>query len=539
MYKTKSDMVKTKTKSSFAFGIALAMLLAGAFFVRWWHIDTIPAGLYPDEAMNGVDAVHALETHSLQWFYPNNNGREGLFINLQALSIHFFGANIPALKLWSTLFGTLAVWGVYLVAWEFWRKRSVALIAAFFLAVSYWGINFSRIGFRAIMMPAILTLSFYFLLRGVRTKRFLDFAISGLIFGLGFHTYIAFRIAPLILIIFAIGLFFSMREFLIRFWKQGIVFAIGAIISFAPIGYTFLTHPEYLESRSASISIFSPEVNHGHFFLTFGKTLTLSLAKYNFYGDQNWRHNYPPYPVLDAVTGTLFLTGFLFLIGRVILLAKKRFREKSYNKEFAISLFLLSWFFVMLVPEFLTEEGLPHALRSIGTQPAVFLIAAIPFLWIGEWIKRVGPGTRVAILSSTAALLIIVAGWNLGKYFVFFAGNPSARGAFNENFSNMAAYANTLPEYQNAYILPNAGGVMIDNGLPITAQPILFLTHDARHPTFITPDTAIVAPAVIIQQDWNDAVAQKVQTAFPDASTETINLHPGTGSEFRVIKIPR
>lgn len=533
-------MVKThRSFSAQHFGAMLVILLMGAFFVRWWHIDTLPAGLYPDEAMNGVDAVYALETHSFQWFYPNNNGREGLFINLQALAIHFFGANIPALKLWSAIFGTLAVLGVYLVAWEFWRKRSVALIAAFFLAVSYWGINFSRIGFRAIMVPAILTFSFYFLLRGVRTKRFLDFALAGFIFGLGFHTYIAFRIAPLILVVLAVGLFFSMREFLKRFWKHAAIFTASAILSIAPIAYTFLTHPEYLESRSASISIFSPDVNHGHFFLTFGKTLALSLGKYTFYGDQNWRHNYPPYPVLDVVTGTLFMAGLLFLIGRVVLLAKKRFREDSYNKEFALSLFLLSWFFVMLVPEFLTEEGLPHALRSIGTQPVVFLIAAIPFLWIGEWIRRVGPGMRVALFASTGALLIIVAGWNLGKYFLFFAGNPHARSAFNENFTNMASYANTLPEYQNAYILPNGGGTMIDNNLPITAQPILFLTHDTtRRPTFITPNTTIVPPAIVIPAVWDDAIATKVESAFPNASVETINLHPGTGSEFKVIQIP-
>lgn len=533
-------MVKThKDFSAQHFTIMLVTLLIGAFIIRWWHIDTLPAGLYPDEAMNGVDAVHALETHSFQWFYPNNNGREGLFINLQALAIHFFGANIPALKLWSAIFGTLAVLGVSLIAWELWRKRSVALVAAFLLTVSYWGINFSRIGFRAIMMPAILTFSFYFLLRGVRTKRFLDFALSGFIFGLGFHTYIAFRIAPLILIVLAVGLSFSMREFLMRFWKHAAIFTVSATLSLAPMVYTFLTHPEYLESRSASISIFSPDVNHGHFLLTLGKTLTLSLAKYNFYGDQNWRHNYPPYPVLDVITGTLFLTGLLFLTGRTILLARKRFRENDYNKEFAISLFLLSWFFVMLTPEFLTEEGLPHALRSIGTQPVIFLIATIPFLWIGEWTKRVGPGTRVAIFSGTAMLLLIIAGWNLGKYFFFFAGNPNAHSAFNENFTNMAAYANTLPEYRNAYILPNGGGVMIDNELPITAQPILFLTHDTtRHPTFITLDTTITAPAIIIPQEWDDAIATKVQSVFPNTSIETINLHPGTGSEFKVIQIP-
>ncbi|MFZ2299507.1 MAG: hypothetical protein WAW00_00015, partial [Candidatus Moraniibacteriota bacterium] len=56
--------------------IVIAILIL-AFAVRIYRIDSIPAGLYPDEAANGVDALHALETKQFELFYPAHFGREG------------------------------------------------------------------------------------------------------------------------------------------------------------------------------------------------------------------------------------------------------------------------------------------------------------------------------------------------------------------------------------------------------------------------------------------------------------------------------
>lgn len=516
----------------------LVVLLATAFFLRFWDIENIPAGLYPDEAMNGVDALRANETGDYRLFYPNNNGREGLFINLQAFAILFFGANIAALKLFSALFGTLTVLGIYLLAKELWHKRGVALFAAFLVTFSYWAINFSRIGFRAIMVPFLLSFSFYFFFRGLRTKSLIPFLVSGLVFGLGFHTYIAFRVAPLILILAALGGIVSYRNFLAQYWKHALVFIFGMMVTTAPIVFEFATHPEYLSSRSASISIFSPEVNRGNLPLTFAKTLGLSFIKYTFVGDMNWRHNYPPYPLLDFLTGTLFITGFVFLVIRCFLLAKRRFRDIDRNRDLLVALFLLGGFVTMLIPEFLTEEGLPHALRAIGTIPFVFLIAAMPLLWFGEWITRQQPGMKLGALLLVGTTLMIIPLWNTGKYFLLFAENRDARGAFNADFTAMARYINALPNGTHAYVLPNAGGTMIDNHLPITAQPIVFLTHDSgKTPAFLTPETEIQTPAIILPQKWDADVAQKVQNAFPKSRIETVPFGKNKKESFRIIVI--
>ena len=195
------------------FLVALIVVLA-AFF-RLWDLKNIPPGLYPDEAMNGNNALYALESRDFSSFYPQNNGREGLFINIQALSIKTFGNEPWALRLVSSFFGIFTVLGMFFLGRElfcgFWGKgrkisgfepeEIIGLGAAFFMAVSFWHINFSRIGFRAIMAPFFIVWALYFLLVSFRQQingkiRILASAAGGFFLGLGAHSYIAYRLAP-------------------------------------------------------------------------------------------------------------------------------------------------------------------------------------------------------------------------------------------------------------------------------------------------------------------------------------------------------
>jgi hypothetical protein len=41
----------------------LSGILIIAIFLRFYHFNTIPPGLYPDEAMDGNNAVEAAETN--------------------------------------------------------------------------------------------------------------------------------------------------------------------------------------------------------------------------------------------------------------------------------------------------------------------------------------------------------------------------------------------------------------------------------------------------------------------------------------------
>ncbi|MFZ1654905.1 MAG: glycosyltransferase family 39 protein [Candidatus Moraniibacteriota bacterium] len=518
----------------------LFAILVLALFVRVYHLDSLPAGLYPDEATNGTDALLANETGNYRLLYTNNYGREGLFINLQALAVKYFGNTVPVLKFWSVVFGTLAVFGIFLLARELFARRLYALIAAFLLATSYWAINFSRIGFRAIMVTFLLTFSFYFFFRGLRTNRLRDFLVAGLFLGTGLHTYVAFRLAPLILIALLPALLLTYERFLARYWKHGLTFLLGAFITAAPMFYDFYIHPDHFSSRTGAVSIFSPDINKGDFWGTFGKTFGLSLIKYNFWGDQNWRHNYPPYPILDPVTGAFFLTGFLYIIWETVKLIGLRFREKLRDERLVRNWFLLSAFFVMLMPEFLTEEGLPHALRAIGTQMPVYLIALIPIIWVVNRARLSLASSRVALYSLLAFGIFFGAAFNLTKYFVFFNHNPNQHGAFNQNFRNMAVYAMSLPDDTMKYIVTNGGGRIMEDGLPVSAQPIKFLTAGKiENLVYLTPETNIrTKNSLIILMHRDESIIERLKKLRPNVRVEQIDLYPGTTSEFTVLRFP-
>lgn len=518
----------------------LFAILVLALFVRVYHLDSLPAGLYPDEATNGTDALLANETGNYRLLYTNNYGREGLFINLQALAIKYFGNTVPVLKFWSVVFGTLAVLGIYLLARELFARRIYALIAAFLIATSYWAINFSRIGFRAIMVTFLLTFSFYFFFRGFRTYRLRDFFIAGLFLGVGLHTYVAFRLAPLILIVLIPALLLTYERFLARYWKHILIFTLGAFITAAPMFYDFFIHPDHFSSRTGAVSIFSPDINKGDFWGTFGKTFGLSMVKYNFWGDQNWRHNYPPYPILDPVTGAFFLAGFLYLIWETVTLIGLRFRDKLRDERLVRNWFLLAAFFVMLMPEFLTEEGLPHALRAIGTQMPVYLITLIPITWIINRTRHSLSGARFALYSLLALSLCLSAAFNLTKYFVFFHLNPNQHGAFNQNFRNMAVYAMSLPADTMKYIVPNGGGRMMEDGLPVSAQPIKFLTAGKiENLVYLNPETVIrTQNSVIILMNRDERIIERLKEKQPNIQEQRIDLFPNTTSDFTVLRFP-
>lgn len=520
-------------------GVGIVLLLVLSFFVRFWQIDTLPAGLWMDEAVNAADAMTANTTGEYAWFYPNNYGREGLFINLQAFVLQYFGNTIPALKLWSAIFGVLAVWGTYLLGKELFGRRAPAFFGAVSIAFSYWAINFSRIGFRAIMTPALLAFAGYFFFRGLRTEQKRYFLYAGLFVGLGLHGYIASRLVPLIFILLLPFLWLSYQNFFGRFWKQGLVFILGALITSAPMLYHFFwSHPEDFASRSASVSVLSPEVNEGQPFTTIATTLSLSLQKYNVVGDANWRHNYPPYPILDPITGVFFLSAFLFFLLQTFQLLWRRTRSGLHDQRLVRNAFLLITLLVMLVPEFLTKEGVPHALRAIGTQIPVFLMAGFSIHWLYRYGERALPFSKKLFHCLVIIVLVGAASINLIKYFVYFNDRPEQKASFNYAQVQMAKFLATLPKEQVKYVATHDRSQIEGNGLPIDIQPLAFYTAGKiENLTFLQPgkDYELKLGSVLIMTYQSNQIVQKILGLFPQSRVETVDYEPGTRSDFTVI----
>jgi 4-amino-4-deoxy-L-arabinose transferase-like glycosyltransferase len=450
-----------KNRQNITWIILTALILLG-FFLRVYKIDAIPSGIYPDEAVNGQDALRFLEGGGWQWFYPDNDGREGLFINLVALSFSIFGMSVFSLRLPAIIFGTLTIWGIYLLVKVLFKNERMALLAAFLNAFSFGAIIFSRISFRASMLPFVLVWSFYFFFRGIDSRKTVHFALAGAIFGLGMHSYIAFRAAPLVLLFLLPFLVFSKNVSSKNFWKQIFVFFFSFLIVSAPMFFTFYFHPEYFWSRTGEISIFSSHFDTANQWDLLARNIKLSILKYNFVGDMNWRNNFPPYPILNFAAGIFFLGGLMWSLVMFFHFLFLRIFQKIKSDELVRHSFLLLWFFGMISPEFMSEEGNPHALRSIGALPVVFIFSAAFAVFLQENLEKFFKFGKKTIYGFFIVLFLFIGVFDVAKYFVFWANNINVDRAFEKNITDLAQYVQNLPEDKEVYaILGNMQRVVV------------------------------------------------------------------------------
>lgn len=462
--------------------LLLLILVIGGFF-RFWRLKSVPPGLYPDVAINGMDALTTLRTGQFKVFYPENNGREGLFIWLIALSFKTFGVSVWSLKLVSAVVGFLTILGLFLLAKELFDEK-IALLSSFFLAVSFWHTNFSRIGFRAILVPFLMCFGFYCLLRAKKNSgqspyALLFFVLAGICLGLGFYTYIAFRMVVLLLglvVLMAMWdywqknkpLTWSVKKIYIKDgWWRWDVFFITLIVVALPIAFHFYQVPQDFIGRASNVSVFSsPQPLKDLCWSTIK-----ALGMFNFYGDTNWRHNYAGAPMLAWTVGILFLMGIA-----TTLWSLRRVNDNRWK-----NIFILAWFAIMLLPAVLTNEGIPHALRTIGVIPVVYLFAALGFVWLAQKLfQRINPKIAVFLL---AVILIHPAVDNFNKYFYRWAKNPDVTGAFRQDLVEIGNYLNGLPEEVKKYVIVNEWGVSVPypNGLPMPAQTVMFIEQTQPH----------------------------------------------------------
>jgi len=459
--------------------LILFFILILAFFFRFWKLNSIPPGLYPDVAMYANDALETLKTGNFKVFYPHNFGREGLFIWLLAFSFSIFGVSIWSIKIVAAIIGILTVFGLYLLTKELFSLNSqiveqsnsqiaIALLSSFFLATSFWHVNFSRIGFRAILLPFILVSAFYFLFRGSREKKVLNFIISGILFGLGFYTYVSYRFIVLLLPLVLICWFLIYRKqgFQRRYLSFIFYFLFFIFFTALPIGIYFLKNPGDFIGRAAPISVFRAE----NPIKEFGKSLILHLGMFNFYGDPNWRHNFSGSPMLPWPVGILFLIG-------IILSFKEIFKKSNYQSENRQSLFtfyfLLFTFFIMLLPGILTFEGIPHSLRVIGVIPVVYIFVALGFWWIYQKLRQ-NTKNKKLLLAGCILFLVAVSFSEFNKYFVQWGKNKEVEEAFTKRYADIGYYLNALPENVQKYVIVNELGVPF-YGISIPAQTPMFI----------------------------------------------------------------
>ena len=502
-----------------------------ALFFRTYRIVEFPPGLYPDEAMNGSNALEAISTGDYRVYYPENNGREGLFMNIQAQFLRFllpWNNGMPEpwmLRLASAFFGACTVLGLYVLGKELFSER-VGLLASFFLATSFWHIMFSRIGFRAIMAPFFLIWGLALLLIAIRKTKTSYFPVlspifAGIFYGLGFYSYIAYRVSPLILLTL-VPLFYKQRGF----WKVAFVFIITTFLTALPIGLYYLYSPADFLGRTSQVSIFSSATPLQDLGMNVLKTIGMIFV----IGDYNPRHNLPARPELFFPVAIFLIIGTLFGVQKILSRAAKKEAKpvtddapapaskinpmmmRMANRplidlEDNTDSFLLqklgpiicfAWLILTMLPVVISNEGLPHALRSILMIPALMLLAAYGIVLAYDKLAfRLTPMVTSVLLGLFFLLLLAEA---YHTYFMTWVDRPDVKDAFAANYVALGREIRSLPPEVPKYIIVYAQGVEV-RGIPVPAQTVMYMTdsfgfekQQAKNIHYLTPERAALNP---------------------------------------------
>ena len=499
--KSKSSPILTFFRSHAGLLLLITVLIIATVF-RLYHLNTLPPGLHPDEAANGLDIVQRIFHHDWRVIYATNGPREALFFYLQAVFVWAFGNTIFALRLAPALLSIATVIMVYLYTKD-WFGRRTALLAAFLIAVNPWVVTIGRDGFRAGMTPLIIAAVAFLGGRAYTRQKIGYFIAAGAVFGLGFYTYTAFFMFSLVPIGGLGYLALRNRSWLKTNWKNLLISVAVTAAVLLPLGITIVRNPGASTARAGGTSFLNKDLNGGKpiqtLFVGAGKT----LLQYNFVGDQNSRHNLPGEPLVNTFVGIMLILG--------LLVAFSRFGRAKYAA-------VLAMFFVMMLPAILTAEGLPHALRSIGTAASVFTIAAIGIDYLlTRWYKtfpiNAPARTAGAVMIGLLLFLTLVQGWR--QYFVAWAQDPSTYQAYSENMVQIGKYLLVSGNGRTNYIIAGGYETMPAEYLLANKQTYILLDKDSlQNLPLQTSPQLFVFPA----GDNSNAITEVLKAKYPNGT---------------------
>jgi 4-amino-4-deoxy-L-arabinose transferase-like glycosyltransferase len=374
----------------------MAFCLLVAAGLRLPDLTAVPPGVHYDEAAYGLNAGDIGLRGERPIFIPSFTGREVLYLYLAGGMAAALGNTLFALRLTSAFIGLLTIAATYWLGREMLADRRVALLAAALLAVSFWHLLFSRLGFRVISQPLLQALAVAALFRGLRGGRWMWLWLAGLFIGLTAYTYLAARLFPVLLAFALLPLLLDPDTRPVR-WRQLLFVALVAFLTALPLLAYFALHPDAFWVRIGQVSPASGEA------LTLTESLLRSFGMFFLVGDPYLRFNLPGRPLFDFVTGGLLLAGWLIGVAR--------YRRLPYDWQRAAVLLLLLAPLVMILPTALAvNEIVPSNLRAMGLIPFVFYLPPIGLFALLRDVERRWPQFNLNYAAPIAFLLLLWGG---------------------------------------------------------------------------------------------------------------------------------
>ena len=333
--------------------VVLGFFIALAFFLRVHDIGTNPPELFEDEISGAMSAWSVVTTgHDvIADHLPLFTTRLGPQLPLYGLlTVPFqavLGHTALAVRIPAVLLGTALVPLHYLLLLRLTDRRA-ALLGAALIAVLPWAVHFGRVGWDNAAYPAALLAGCVLLLDALRRgsgRRLIAAAV--VLAGCAYTYQIAIVMTPLLVI----ALCWPMRERLRTLDPRAIATAVGAAaLIVAPYVWVTLSVPLFTE-RSRSISTFAHGIN-GDALATFGRNYLAELSPVFLFvsGDDNLRHGTGHGELL------LWMLPFAVVGGAWCIV---------HARHEALAFVAIAWLALAPLPAALTDDGVPHAARSM------------------------------------------------------------------------------------------------------------------------------------------------------------------------------
>lgn len=497
------SLAKTDAPSSISLRfevLALLGITALALTLRFYHLDTLPAGLWRDESRHGLLALRIWQDPSFRPVYVVQGADlPALLFYLMAPFVGIFGPHAWSARLVSALAGGLTPLALWWAARPLLGARA-AVIGAALIAWASWGLSMSRWAFPA-TLDHLLTLTAAGLMWRALTpivendrsygsaRSFIAMALAGLCAGLAAYAYHTGRLAPVTLAaLTSIRLGLSWSN-----WRR----ALPALITAALVGLLTLTPllnfiaADYAgySRRVSQVTIFNSVETDIHAPLALlMRNIGRYLGMWHISGELNGRHHAPEAPMIDPLAGLLFLFG---------LIATARYWRKP-------ALFaLLLWLVLGHIPGLFSTEA-PHAMRSLGALAPAAMIAGLGLNVLANRTARQQPWLANTLLGSMLALSLA---FNVWLYFGQMAHDPRVYNEFDLVETAMARVARAphdadTPEMRAVHVFLPPWAAESDT--------VRFLTDGVDLAFFdgATPTTSVETQALILLPPDADAAGR-------------------------------
>ena len=462
-----------------------------AFFLRVYQLDMVPPGFRDDELINNLVISQKVLDGEWAVYYPDASGHEALYHALNAITNALVGRNAFGLRLVSVMMGTLLIPLLYQVGRRMFNRR-VALLAAALLAVSFWGLMYSRTAIRHVGLPFFALPAFYafwhVLDPRVSVKQARRWALlAALCMGLALYVYFAARGLPLIPLAFLGYKLIVDKEMVLARWRSlGLMFLLTGLLAL-PLVFTLAAQPE-AEGRVAELAVPLVAAAEGDL-VPLRDHIVQTLSMFHATGDPEWLYNISGRPVFGPLPALLFWAG----VGLSLYLVTRHLFRRRRGAVPSAHAFLLLWWLAGIAPAFISipPSSLSHTILAL---PPTFLLLALPLSALQDGIKQrewlAGGWQRYLLPGLAVVLVALVALRDLPAYFDAWPHRGNVRFLYHADVKNVAQVVDReYPAIQDFGISGLLAGPW--NRLALEIELAQLGREDAR-PRWFNPERAIL-----------------------------------------------